>query len=130
MILITHVKRFFHISVRVTIGDLQIGEHSSKREVVGAMTPATRMLGGKAGIESCLAEIAARAAGSVMLSDGRSASSKNISSRPPGTRPVTARPMLMRWISEVPQLPGPLGRTLRSAAVGTPPQAFDDILTG
>jgi hypothetical protein len=29
-------------------------------------------------MESCLAEIAARTAGSVMLSDGRSASSKNI----------------------------------------------------
>jgi len=39
----------------------------------------------QAGMESCLAEIAARAAGSVMLSGGRPASSKNISSRPPGT---------------------------------------------
>ncbi len=36
-------------------------------------------------MESYLAEIAARTAGSVMLSCGKSASSKNISSRPPGT---------------------------------------------
>lgn len=43
-------------------------------------------------MESCLAEIAARAAGSVMLSGGRLASSKNISSRPPGTMRVRNRP--------------------------------------
>src|SRR5215472_16522161 len=43
-------------------------------------------------MESCLAEIAARTAGSVMLSAGRSPSSKNISSRPPGTMRARSRP--------------------------------------